>query len=97
MRHPKPNHLAPVPVGAERIRTVSAQLKTAPTKIEIGQRSWKQRQLYTRGESVYLFLEFTMVNVSGILFPYQDFLTYEVSCFKVLAVSNELIHSCSAV
>ena len=31
------------PVGAVSNRTASAQLETAPTKRETGQRSWKQR------------------------------------------------------
>ena len=54
MRHSKPVRLgkldtgdgkiwAITPAGAVSHRTASAQLETAPTKRETGQRSWKQR------------------------------------------------------
>ena len=38
----------PPPVGAVCNRTPSAQLETAPTKRETGQRSWKQHLLSPR-------------------------------------------------
>jgi hypothetical protein len=93
--------LPPCPVGAVSNRTASAR----PDKS--GSRPVGRNSAYHAGEQgemaqletapTTLFLGFTIVNVSRILFPYQDFRIYEVACFKVLAVSNELIHSCSAV
>ena len=58
-----PNSAYQRPVGAVSHRTASAQLETAPTKRGTGQRRWKQRLPNMGNESVYLFLEFTIIDL----------------------------------